>query len=193
VDGVSTSNFEQIAAFCRKRTFLGGKRSRSSRFSSPIQRGIRLFRLDHREPRNPLWDKSVPRQPLTNSWRNDKLDANSLVQQSQWRGQVAPAAKQFRRHFRRPSSKEQDVFFFRLRRYPQPKFYFCSYGVATDAEKQGGFRELCTFEGKLRRLAGYATILRQLWDPFKGASFDTVNNVPTRTIFIKNNDLLAGA
>ena len=33
----------------------------------------------------------------------------------------------------------------------------------------------------------------QLWDPFKGASFDASNGVPSRTIFIKNNNLATGA
>src|SRR3984893_790402 len=127
--------------------------------------------------------------------RNDKLDANNWFSNHNGEARAPLRQNNFGVTFGGPIQKDKTFFFFDYDGTRTRRFRSASYGVATDLEKQGDFSELCTLRGGASFDANglCSDPAGQLWDPFKGASFDPVNSVPTRTIFIKNNNLAVGA
>jgi len=194
MDGVSTSNFEQNSgilsqAYVPSVEAVEEFKVQQSNFSAEYGfSGSTIVNLVTRSGTNQFHGS------LYEFLRNDKLDANSWFSNHNGEARSPLRQNNFGGTFGGPIQKNKTFFFFDYDGTRSRNFTSASYGVATDAEKQGDFGELCTLRGASFDANGLCSDPSgQLWDPFKGASFDTANNVPTRTIFIKNNDLLAGA
>ncbi len=194
MDGVSTSNFEQNSgilsqAYVPSVDAVEEFNIQQSNFSAEYGfSGSTIVNLVTRSGTNKFHGG------LYEFFRNDKLDANNWFSNHNGDARAPLRQNNFGVTFGGPIRKNKTFFFFDYDGTRSRSFTSASYGVATDLEKQGDFSELCTLRGADFDANGLCSDpAGQLWDPFKGASFDATNGVPTRTIFIKNNNLSVGA
>jgi hypothetical protein len=194
MDGVSTSNFEQNSgvlsqAYVPSVDAVEEFKVQQSNFSAEYGfSGATVVNLVTRSGTNSFHGT------VYEFLRNDKLDANDWFSNHNGEERAPLRRNNFGFTIGGPIRKNKTFFFFDYDGTRSRGFSSASYGVATDAEKQGDFGELCTSRGASFDANGLCSDPSgQIWDPFKGASFDSVNGVPTRTIFVKNNNLAAGA
>jgi len=194
MDGVSTSNFEQNSGvlnqfYTPSVEAVEEFKVQQSNFSAEYGfSGATIVNLVTRSGTNQFHGS------VYEFLRNDKLDANNWFSNHNGEPRSPLRRNNFGFTVGGPILKDKTFFFFDYDGTRSRDFAAASYGVATDAEKGGDFSQLCTLRGASFDGNGLCSDpTGQLWDPFKGASFDQNNGVPVRTIYIKNNNLAVGA
>ena len=193
IDGVTTSNFEQnsgimSATYTPSVEAVEEFKVQQSNFSAEFGfTGSSIVNVVTRSGTNSYHGS------VYEFLRNDKLDANDWFANHFGDARSPLRQNNFGATFGGPIRKNKTFFFVDYDGTRTRSFASASSGVPSAAERVGDFSELCTLRGASFDPNGQCTDpAGQLWDPFKGAHFDSDEGGPVRTVFIKNNDLAAG-